>query len=123
MDNIKMKSGSADILATGTVIAFSGNPIEIEFGVGDDRLKIIFVFKDEEGKDSKDLRTEGKSLDDSTLQITFFNFSNPLGSGSSKPIDFGALNNRRLYINYRIYELREGDKTLHYTIYLGETIS
>jgi len=123
MESLDIKSGNADIIASGTVMSFEGNPIEIEFGEPKNRLKLINVFQDEKGKG--DLRVEAINIDDNTLKITFFNFKNPHGSGNTKPLSFGTYEGRRLYINYRIFDLNPNeniDKTLHYTIYLGEEV-
>lgn len=123
MESVGIKSGNADIIASGTVISFEGNPIEIEFGKPENRLKLINIFQDEKGKD--DLSVEAINIDDNTLKITFFNFKNPLGSGNTKPLPFGTYEGRQMYINYRISDLnpdKNTDKTLYYTIYLGEEV-
>ena len=54
MESVEIKSGDADVIASGTVISFNGNPIEIEFGKPDDRLKLINVFQNDKGKDDSD---------------------------------------------------------------------
>lgn len=123
MESLNIKSGNADIIASGIVMSFEGNPIEIEFGKPGNRLKLINVFQDEKGK--ADLRVEAMKIDNSILKITFFNFNNPLGSGNTKPLSFGTYEGRRIYINYRIFDLNPNeniDKSLHYTIYLGEEV-
>jgi len=123
MESLNIKSGNADIIASGIVMSFEGNPIEIEFGKPGNRLKLINVFQDEKGK--ADLRVEAMKIGNSILKITFFNFNNPLGSGNTKPLSFGTYEGRRIYINYRIFDLNPNeniDKSLHYTIYLGEEV-
>lgn len=47
-DNIvKIKSGQAELIASGTVVAFEGNSIEVDITVTGESLKIIFSFSEE----------------------------------------------------------------------------
>lgn len=115
MEPLEIKSGPVEIVGSGTVIAFSGNPIEITIGPPDGSIKIIFAFFDEEGK--TDVRVEAKLLDNETLKITLFNHRTTLGVGSSEPIPIGTTAGLRLYMNYRVFGFPGGDKTIHYTLY------
>ncbi|MBM4307392.1 MAG: hypothetical protein FJ123_11740 [Deltaproteobacteria bacterium] len=117
MEHVEIKSGPVEVVGSGTVIAFSGNPIEITIGSADDSIKVIFAFLDEEGK--TDVRVEAKLLDNKTLKITLFNHRTPLGVGSSEPIPIGTAAGLRLYMNYRVFGFPGGDKTIHYTFYRG----
>ncbi len=118
----KMESGPAEVIASGSVIAFLGNPIAITFGVEQESLiKVIFEFKDEEGKDKP--RIEVNAIDSLTLKITLFDFKNPLGAGNVKPTSIGTIQGRRLYVQFRVYALPNADKTLHYTLYKGEEVA
>lgn len=120
---IKIESGQAEVIASGTVIAFSGDPINITFGSQNETLKLIFEFKDEEGKGKESIRVDANQLDPKTLKLTLFNFKNSLGSGTSKPIPIGSLDGKRLHIHYRVYSLTGSDKMLHFNIYKGEEVS
>lgn len=115
MSDFRAASGPTEVLATGTVIAFEGNPITIQVGPVTGPLKLVFQFTDEAGRDEP--RQEGKSPDPTTLEVTLFNFKNPLGSGTIKPIPIGTLAGRQLYMHYRIYALGASDKMLHFTIF------
>lgn len=117
----KIESGPAEIITSGTVIGFSRNPITITFGSSNETLKIIFEFKDEEGKE--DIRVESSIVDPQTLKFILINFKNPLGTGSPAPMPFGSLDGRQIYLHYRVYPLGAGDKMLHYSIYKGEEVS
>lgn len=121
MTLVKIESGPAEIVASGSVIAFSGNPITITYGTTDKPLKLVFAFKDEEGRE--DLKVEGSVHDPVTLKLTLYNFKNPLGSGTTDPMPIGTLGGRRLYIHYRVYQLTgSSDKMLVYSIYRGEEV-
>jgi hypothetical protein len=114
MEAPNVRSGPAEIVASGTVIAFNGSPVEIEFG-SPWKLHLILRFKDVPGEEKQ--RISGKIIDRRTLEVTFFNFKNPLGSGSTRAIPIGKVGDNEVYIQYRIHALGESDKTLHYTIY------
>ena len=74
MEPVEIKSGPTDIIATGIIISFSGNPIEIVFGPATERMRLILKFKDEEGND--ELRVVAEKSNHDTLTVTFFNFNN-----------------------------------------------
>ena len=118
MKDVRITSGSSEVLATGTVIQFKGNPITIEL----EGLKFIIHFIDEKGTDKR-MRAESNVPDSLTLDITFFNFDNPLGTGSESPLRVATLSNRQLYFHYRIYHLEEGDKTFQFTFFVEEEVS
>lgn len=121
MDETVIRSGPAEVIASGSVIAFAENPIEITYGPSGQRLKLVITFHDEEGE--KEQRVEGGLTDPKTLKLKLFNFKNPLGSGSVRPIPFGVLNGRQLYFHYRAYDLGGSDKTIQYTIYVAEEVA
>lgn len=113
-----VKSGPAEVIASGTVIAFDNQPIEITVTLPDYTFIWLLNFIDEDGKD--ELRTDNRVIDENTLEMTFYNFKNPLGSGSISPLKIGTYNNKSLFIHYRIYDLNTSDKTIHYTIFLNK---
>jgi len=117
---MNISSGPAKIIDSGTVIAFSENPVEIGFSFRGNNLKLIFDFK-EKIEAVKEPSVEGHSEEDGkALRLTLFNFNNPLGTGSTKPEPIGKFDSTRLYLHYRIYTLEGGDRTIHYTIYSVE---
>lgn len=111
MKSITINSGPAEIVASGTVIAFSEHPIIIKLA----NLNAIFKFRDEKEKD--DQHIEKKLLDPTTLELTLYNFDNPIGSGTSKPMLLGQLNGQPLYVHFRVYALHGSDKTLQFAFY------
>lgn len=118
--DITIKAGPFEVIASGIVITFKKNPIELTFGSPNKPMKLIMVFQDEEGKEEK--RVKPNYIDANTLEVTFINFKNSVGTGSKEPIPFAKLEGRQLYLNYRIYSLPDADKTFHYTIYRGEEV-
>ena len=116
---MQVRSGTYDILASGIVIAFRNQPIE--FTLSDEQppviFRIVFAF------DTGEMRLEFATVTMHELTMTLFNTDRELATGTQEPLAIGAIQNRRLYFNYRTYSL--GDKsqiTLHYTWYLGEPV-
>lgn len=115
MEQLRIRSGPAEVLASGTVIAFGHNPIEVTWGEGDSRSGLMLTFADADGPDQAvvgDVEVVGN-----ILNITFVNCNSALGMGSMKPIEIGTYLGKTLYFQYRIHALTEADKLLHYTFY------
>jgi hypothetical protein len=116
--DFNIKSGSADVLGSGLVISYNRNPIEIESGTRE-RLLIKFIFTED---DEQEQLINPTSLTKEELELELVNFNNPVGSGTTEPLLLGELDERELYLNFRVYALNGADRTLHYTFYLGEEV-
>ncbi len=122
MKLLDIKSGNAEVVISGTVISFDNNPITLTYGSTANPLQLTFEFIDEEGKTEP--RMEGNKATDRHLVIRLFNFKNPLGTGSVTPISIGTLDNRRLYLHFRAYQLTGSKaRTVEYTLYKGEEVT
>jgi hypothetical protein len=113
-------SGMSDVIASGSVISFKGAPITVTFGPKDQRLRMTFEF----GKTiaGQDLHVE-QLVEGAPLRLILTNFGDPLGSGSALPIQLGTLQDRPLLLNFRVYPLRDADKTIVFTLYLVRTLA
>ena len=118
----EIKSGPTEIIASGTVISFKNNSIEIIFGSASERLKLIIEFEDD--KENKEPLIKASISSNKALILKLINYNNPLGMGNSEPINIGNFEGRELHLNYRVHALTNDlNKTVHYTIYLGEEVS
>ena len=109
-------------LGTGAIIAYENMPLK--FKIGSPRepeaepLSLIVAFKTD--KNIKDPQVQTK-LEDRLLTITFVNYDNILGTGSTKPIYLGDNPFADLYGHFRVYGFgdiaMDGDKVLQYTFY------
>lgn len=117
MINPIIKTNSKEVVSTGTVISYNNEPIEISFPTSNGGLVILFVFSNDE---TGEPRVNANVVSEKKLELTFFNFNNSLGQGNTEPMQIGELNNKQLYLNFRIYALdKTAAKTLHFTFYLG----
>ncbi len=120
----KVESGPAEVIDSGTVISFAGNPIMLSYR--DLKLSIIFEFKTKDHPES--ISIDGNFNDNAetgmgALKLTLYNFDDRFGAGTIKPLRIGQYENRKLYLQIRVYTLTGSpDKTLDYTIYKGEEV-
>ncbi len=116
---MKITSGNYEVFDTGTVISFEQEPVTFHLAAD---LQIRLAFRDDiEKKDEH--RIEFNSISNSELGIILVNFNNSLGTGNTAPFEVGILNNKKLYLNFRVYTLNvKTNKTIHYSWYLGEEV-
>ena len=115
-----VKSGPAEVIDSGTIISFSGNPISLHYA--DLGIRIVFEFK--AGEEDRGTSVESSVPEAGTLRLTLFNFDDRFGAGTIKPMRIGKYEGRRLYVQLRVYTLQGSpDKTLQYTVYKGEEVS
>lgn len=114
---MKIKTDIYDIYETGSIISINRKPIDFIF----EDITFRFVFEEDSTKEKNKLRAEMLPEGQKGLNLIFTNFNETLGVGNTVPIPLGWINNRPLYLNYRIYCLtQELDKLIHFTWYLGE---
>src|SRR5262245_27624982 len=119
--NLKIRSGPCQAIASATVIAYDGNPIRVELPEqaaipSTPASVIIFKFEDDKTTEQPQPRLDARIIDGQTLELTFKNFNNPLGTGNTKPTLVGKMRGRPAYLQYRVYDLAGADKTLHFTV-------
>ena len=115
-----VESGPAEVIDSGTVISFSGNPISLHYP--DLGIKIVFEFK--AGEEGRGTYVDSGVPEPGILKLTLYNFDDRFGAGTIKPMRIGKYEGRRLYVQLRVYTLQGSpDKTLQYTVYKGEEVS
>jgi hypothetical protein len=113
---MKIRSGNYDILISGIVTSFRNDPVEFILNEEGPPLVVRFAFV----FDKSAMRVEGTAQSDHEVTLTFFGIDREVASGSAEPLPIGTMNDRHLYLNYRIYSLGENSQlTIHYTWYLG----
>jgi hypothetical protein len=123
--SIKIKNGIYDLLLSGSFIAKASDPTVLTLK-GDGELELLkFIFKFEnEDKDPNTPRKTTKVIDNTSLEITFINYNNILGTFTTNLWEIGSLNNRKLYLAYFICGLTVAkSKKVDYSFYLGEEVA
>ncbi|CAH1190333.1 hypothetical protein PAECIP111893_00280 [Paenibacillus plantiphilus] len=126
---LKISTEQYDIWETGSVLVHNNETIifkltddydvDKKFPGYSEELNIKCVFTSDSNIDSPTTSIEVVSED--TAMITFCNFDKGLsGVSNSRPFLIGIVNDRNLYLSYRIYGLTESSmKIFYYTWYLG----
>jgi hypothetical protein len=114
-----VKSGPAEIVSSGTVIGFSGHPIEIAFGTPKGKLTVVFKFEDDIEQPGPHLH--GQSQGNTLLTLTLHNYLASLETGSAGPFEIGHFSGRRLLLSFRVHGLKDADPLLHFTLYSVES--
>ena len=110
--------GNTELINSGLVIQFNKQPIEFNLALPNFSFTIIMDFKND--NDSKH-KVKPEVIDETTAKLTFFNYNNSLGHGTTKPRKIANYRSKYIYMSYRIYAPNEdADKTVHYSFYLSE---
>jgi hypothetical protein len=116
---MKITSGNYEVFDSGTVISFEQEPVTFHLATD---LQIRLAFRDDSEKKDEH-RLEFNPISNNELEIILVNFNNSLGTGNTVPLQVGTLNNKLLYLNFRVYTLNvKTNKTIHYCWYLGEEV-
>lgn len=115
---MKIKIGEYDIFDSGTIVSVENEPIDFIL-VENIGFIIRIVFEDD--LENKESRVKGEAFDKVGAKLTLINF-NKIGIGNVKPTQIGTLNDRELFLSYRVYSLDKGGKTFHYTWLLGKEV-
>ena len=115
---MKIKTGEYEVLYSVTVIGIQNVPIIIEFPSERASLKFVINFTRDNTQSNSIWKTI--ALDEKTLEILLINFAGSLGTGNLELIEVGFIGNRKIFLNYRVYAIKDISNTLHYTFYLGK---
>jgi len=113
---MKIQVGEYDVYAEGTIIGIHNEPIRFII----DNLTFELRFEDAEETVEPNLRAT-PFADNMGITLVFTNFNNLYGSGNRMPLHLGIIDNKDLFFNYRIYDLR-GDEGAEKNIITGKTV-
>lgn len=115
-----VSSGNSQVISTGTIIQFNRQPIEFKIDFPGFPLKLIMNFENTTDPQTK---MEAQTVDVNTISLTFYNYNNPLGTGTVKALKIADYKGQHVYLNYKIYALTDqGEKTVQYTFYISEDL-
>jgi len=111
--SVKLTSGSAEVIASGTVITFT--PADLTIQIEDLVFRFLFI---SQGTGN---RIEEQSVGNKEITYRFYNFHNPLGTGLTEPVRVGKFRGRELFFSITVYANSDKViKTVHYTFFLKE---
>lgn len=105
------------VITSGSVITYNEEPLTIRFGLEGEDLEFMFTFlEDKSSPDEPSLQAIPHG--ERKLELRLVNFDHELGTGNADPIEVGLLNEKPLFVNYRVYALQASkSRLLHYTFY------
>ena len=95
----EIKSFCGDLEVIGNGIAPSTINLPLSIKIKD--LELTFEF---DSDNSKEMKVE-RRIDGKKLTLLLLNFDNSLGSGIIEPVEFGFLDNRKLFLSYWIWNV------------------
>ena len=111
MEELRARSGSRIIVASGQITTFEGQPLRLE-GEG---LRLEFRFHTEPGCDAPWARLDHAS-EPGTVVVHCVNFDQVQGRGTREPLALPA--EPRRWLHFRVFHFGETvDRTVHYTIF------
>ncbi|MBI9069069.1 MAG: hypothetical protein JEZ09_17360 [Salinivirgaceae bacterium] len=119
---MEINLGKYELVHSGVVICIKDNPITIKLkdDIEGDFTFIINFVQDSESKDSI---TKFTTIDKFTLQIDFKNFDGFQGGGNTELLNLGTLKHKPLYLNYRVFDLKNVGKTLIFNFYAVKEVN
>ena len=115
---MKIKSGEYEVIFSGTIIGIINEEIEFQFPDTHASLKIIFAFKTDKSTDKSPI--EFDFPDEKSIRLTLVNIDGTFSTGNTELLEIGFLDDRKLYLNYRVHTIKDLSNTLHYSFYLGK---
>lgn len=122
-EEITIKNGELDLLASGTIIVDQNLPTKLTLkGENETPIELIIVFSKDDSNPKKQ-ETKNRFFGEHTMEVNFVNFDSPLGTYGTKIWELGNLKRRKLFFYYIVRELANTDmKQIGYTFYLGEEV-
>lgn len=104
----KIKIGDFDLLESGSIITM--RDADIRFFIKD--LEYVFHFVNNEEHEAKIqvISNNGKKM-----EVELQNFNDALGIGNVNPLPMGTIEGNDLFFFFRVTQLEEGGKTMHYS--------
>lgn len=112
---VTLRSGPADVLASGEVTTFFGHPLEAFVVLDEVVLRLVLRF-------AEDAERAGPRVDHAPLpdghDYTLVNFDDATGRGSADPVLLGAVGDDLVFLHFRAFRFgRTPDHTVHYTLF------
>lgn len=107
------------LIYSNRICSICNNSIDLKIDLTDNAtINIIFNFHNEEGEK---IKTSMNSPENGKVVFNLINYSNPLGTGISKPINIGTVNGKQIYIIFYVYRLtNDGLPILDISLYLED---
>lgn len=110
---INIKVGDLTLLDSGSIITPQG--ASVHFFIKDLEYVFNFVDNGEEKAQMELISNNGKKM-----EIKMSNFNDIIGVGNINPLPMGKVDNKEIFLMFRISTLKKGGQTMQYSWYLKE---
>ena len=91
------------LIYSNRIACISNNSVELKIALAEDAvIDITFNFYYETGDE---IKTTMQSPENGKIVFNLTNYTNSLGTGVTKPINIGVLNDKNIYIIFYVYRL------------------
>lgn len=113
---VKVSSANMDVLASGSVLAFSStSDVLLEVKISES-FSFDLVLKFESNGEKQHVIKP--NIDGNIITLTCVNFDNALGTGTATPVELAVFEGKKVYINFWVYSLgQNAARKVSYTIY------
>lgn len=105
------------LVYSNRICCISNDSVNLKIDLNDEAsIDIIFNFRYEDGEE---IKTMMHSPENGKVVFDLINYTNSLGTGITKPVEIGLLNDKRIYIIFYAYRLKkEAFPILDVSLYL-----
>ncbi len=112
---VRIRSGAAEVIGSGMVTCFGGQPLELAFEEGEVRHEVELRFVSDASVDDVAVAVE---QGDGVMSLELTNFDGADGRGSAVPVLLGAVGERLYFFHFRVFRFGQTeDRTVHYTFF------
>ncbi len=111
--------GGMELIGNVNFVVDASQECSVTLKSGTEVLNIVTKFRN----DATGFRIQSNVINDSTLELIYYNYINQLGSFNTDYWRLGTISNRHLYMTYFIVHLNGTNmKRVEYIFYLGEGV-
>jgi hypothetical protein len=119
MKRLRIKSGDTEVVASGTLFSFFGNPVTVEFGDSDTHFSIQFIFSTDATTRESSATVRQKRTNAVDIELT--NYNQSLTSGTQEPLQIGTYGECPLFVHFRGTGFGRGDVELRFSAFVQTT--
>jgi hypothetical protein len=113
--NFSIQAAGKKILQSGMVHSFDESGVTFHFN------DLVLALRFQNDELDKSQRIVRKLDGDKSLIMTFFNFNNALGTGTTSPIKLGSILDKALLAHFTVYSInKQSPKLIHFTFFVEQ---
>jgi hypothetical protein len=116
--SLRVSSGGRKLIAAGSFLTLGADETKCDLQYAGEEISIVLEFID--APESKETRYEAKIEGPTTVRLRFVNFSSPIGTFLTDPVELGTIGDHPLAIRWHVQGLQNSKaKLFTYSFYVG----